>query len=259
MNIFAAIKKAINSNLNTPLDVLIENGVIGGYKLFTESGDFVVPDGVKRILITAIGGGGGGGGAGSVYTHNVADTNGYYINRSATGGGGGSGYFIKDKAKAVTPGATIPITINAGGVGGNGATATAQANGSAGGVGGSVIVGDLLSLNGGSGGGGATYAERTSGNDGTTGTAGAAGVGAVNGSNGVSGRLKAYETLNNVEGGNGGVVPDVFGGAYGRGGQGGDSTITEVARQWYAGKNGDVGGTGAVLICWGQFTHDTVY
>lgn len=259
MSIWAEIKKAINSNLNTPLNVLIENGVIGGYQLFTDSGEFIVPPGVKRILITAIGSGGGGGGAGSVYTHNVADTNGYYINRSATGGGGGSGYFVKDKARVVTPGTKIPITINAGGAIGNGATATSKANGVAGGTGGSVIVGNLLTVNGGSGGGGATYAERTSGNDGTTGTAGSAGTGAVNGTNGQSGRLKAYDTLEDIEGGNGGVVLDVFGGAYGRGGQGGDSTITAEARVWYAGKNGDVGGKGAVLICWGQFTHDTVY
>lgn len=259
MNIFAAIKKAINSDLNTPLNVLIENGVIGGYQLFTESGEFIVPPGVKRILITAIGGGGGGGGAGSVYTHNVADTSGYYTNRSATGGGGGSGYFVKDKARVVTPRSAIPITINAGGTSGEGATATAQANGSAGGAGGSVSVGNLLTVNGGSGGGGATYAERTSGNDGVSGNRGSAGVGAVNGSTGESSRLKAYDTLSNIDGGNGGVALDVFGGVYGRGGQGGDSTITEVARQWYAGKNGDAGSKGAVLICWGQFSHDTIY
>lgn len=259
MSIWAAIKKSVNSNLNTPLDVLIENGVIGGYQLFTDSGEFTVPAGVKRLLITAIGSGGGGGGAGSVYTHNVADTSGYYINRSATGGGGGSGYFIKDKAKAVTPGAKIPITIGAGGVSGSGAIASSQTNGVSGGNGGSVIVGDLLTVNGGGGGGGATYAERTSGNDGVTGNRGSAGVGAVNGSAGESSRLKAYDTLSNIDGGNGGVALDVFGGAYGRGGQGGDSTITEVARQWYGGKSGDAGGTGAVLICWGQFTHDTVY
>lgn len=259
MNIFAAIKKAINSDLNTPLNVLIENGVIGGYQLFTDSGEFTVPAGVKRILITAIGSGGGGGGAGSVYTHNVADTSGYYINRSATGGGGGSGYFIKDKAKVVTPGIVIPITIGAGGVGGSGAIASSQANGVAGGNGGSVSVGNLLTVNGGGGGGGATYAERTSGNDGVSGSRGSAGVGAVNGGAGESGRLKAYDTLSNIEGGNGGVALDVFGGAYGQGGQGGDSTITAEAKIWYGGKNGDAGGKGAVLICWGQFTHDTIY
>lgn len=260
MSIWAEIKKAINSDLKTPLNVLIENGVIGGYQLFTDSGEFVVPVGVKRILITAIGSGGGGGGAGSVYTHNVEDSSGYYINRSATGGGGGSGYFIKDRAKAVTPGTKIAITINPGGTSGTGATATADANGSDGGVGGSVIVGNLLSVEGGSGGGGATYAERTSGNDGTSGTGGSAGVGAVDGTRGESSRLKAYESgYGDIEGGNGGVVTDVFGGAYGYGGQGGDSTITEVAKQWYGGKNGDAGGKGAVLICWGQFTHDTVY
>lgn len=259
MSIWAEIKKSINSNLNTPLNVLIENGVVGGYQLFTQTGEFIVPAGVKRILITAVGSGGGGGGAGSVYTYDVTNASGYYINRSATGGGGGSGYFVKDKAKSVIPGTKIPITINSAGTNGNGATATSQANGSAGGNGGSVVVGDLLSVAGGTGGGGATYAERTGGNDGVSGTGGTAGTGAVNGTRGESGRLKAYDTLPDIEGGNGGIVLDVFGGAYGRGGQGGDSTITQISQRWYAGKNGNPGGKGAVLICWGQFTHDTVY
>ena len=259
MNIFGAIGKFINSDLKTPLNVLIENGVIGGYQLFTESGQFTVPDGVKRILITAIGSGGGGGGAGSVYTHNITNSSGYYINRSATGGGGGAGYYIKDSAKAVTPGSKISIIINAGGASGNGATATSKANGESGGVGGSVIVGSLLSVTGGSGGGGATYAERTSGTDGTSGNGGSAGTGGENGVAGTSSSLKANNPLEDIEGGNGGVALDVFGGAYGQGGQGGDSTITAESATWYAGKNGDVGGKGAVLICWGQFTHDTVY
>ena len=260
MSIWAEIKKAINSNLNTPLNVLIENGVIGGYQLFTESGEFTVPVGVKRILITAIGSGGGGGGAGTVYTHNITDTNGYYINRSATGGGGGSGYFIKDRAKAVNPGAKIAITINDGGTGGTGATASRNAKGGTGGAGGTVIVGDFLTVEGGTGGNGATYAERESGSEGVSGSGGSAGNGGVKGVAGSSSSLKGTtSTFGNIDGGDGGVALDVFGGAYGQGGQGGDSTITEVARQWYAGKNGDVGGTGAVLICWGQFTHDTVY
>ena len=260
MSIWAEIKKAINSNLNTPLNVLIENGVIGGYQLFTESGEFTVPVGVKRVLITAIGSGGGGGGAGAVYTHNVTETNGYYINRSATGGGGGSGYFIKDRARVVTPGAIIPITINAGGTSGAGATAARNAKGGTGGAGGSVTVGDLLSVDGGAGGNGATYAERESGTDGVSGSGGAFGVGGKNGLTGSGSSLKgATKPFENIEGGNGGVAAEVFGGAYGQGGQGGDSTLTEVANQWYAGKAGDVGGTGAVLICWGQFTHDTVY
>ena len=259
MSIWAEIKKAINSNLNTPLNVLIENGIIGGYQLFTDSGEFVVPAGVKRVLITAIGSGGGGGGAGSVHTYNITEYTGYYISRSSTGGGGGSGYFVKDVAKAVTPGSKIAITINAGGAGGNGATATAQANGMSGGDGGDVIVGDILSVMGGTAGTYGGYGKYTNGDDGVTGRGGTAGSGGVSGVRGVDSRVKAYDTLVDIEGGNGGIALDVFGGAYGYGGQGGDSTITRVANQWYAGKNGDAGGKGAVLICWGQFDHDTIY
>lgn len=259
MSIWGEIKKAVNSDLETPLNVLIENGVIGGYKLFTASGEFTVPVGVNKVLVTAIGSGGGGGGAGSVYTYNSA---GQYIMRSATGGGGGSGYFIKDKPRIVTPGSKIPITINPGGASGVGATAMEYANGSAGGVGGSVSVGDLVTVNGGQGGGGATNASRWSSSDEDMnyGKSGAGGIGSVNGREGAYGNYKGYaDTFENIEGGAGGVATEVFGGAYGIGGQGGDSTITEQSTTWYGGKSGDVGNTGAVLICWGQITHDTVY
>lgn len=259
MSIWAEIKKSINSNLETPLNVLIENCVVGGYQLFTDSGEFIVPPGVKRILITAIGSGGGGGGAGSVCTYDATGSSGYYICRSACGGGGGSGYFIKDKAKAVTPGSKIAITVNSGGSSGVGATATSKATGGAGGSGGSVKVGNLLSVNGGSGGGGADYYERKNGNESAGGNGGAAGVGGVSGKAGSSGTLKAYNTLNDIAAVDGGVATEVFGGAYGKGGQGGGSTITANSNTWYGGKSGSTGGKGAVLICWGQFTHDTVY
>ena len=260
MSIWAEIKKSINNDLEIPLNVLIKNGVIGGYQLFTSSGEFTVPIGVTRILITAIGSGGGGGGAGSVYTYNVADSSGFYVNSSACGGGGGSGYYIKDRAKIVTPGTKIAITINAGGVGGTGAVGARNEIGGTGGTGGSVIVGNLLTVNGGNGGLGATYAERSSSSGDTSGTGGAGGTGGVVGSKGTNSDLKGSDgVLKNIAGGTGGIPLEVFGGAYGRGGQGGDATVTEVAKQWYAGKPGSVGNTGAVLICWGQFTHDTLY
>lgn len=263
MGIWAEIKKSINSDLNTPLNVLIENGVIGGYQLFTSSGDFKVPKGVKKILVTAIGSGGGGGGSGSAYCFNVDNSNGYYKARSATGGGGGSGEFIIDEPFAVNPGTTIPITINARGVAGTGARASANANGVAGGNGGKTIVGDLLSVNGGIGGGGATYVKVASSyrsEDNITGVEGSAGTGGVRGRRGSRSEWQGNTSpFSNVPGGAGGVASAVFGGAYGKGGIGGDSIITETTAIWHGGKNGNAGTSGAVLICWGQFDHDTVY
>ena len=262
MSIWGEIKKAINSDLETPLNVLIENGVIGGYKLFTASGNFTVPKGVKKILVTAIGAGGGGGGSGSAYTFSVENSSGYYIPRSATGGGGGSGQFIKDASFAVTPGAVIPITINAGGTSGVGATATENANAGAGGNGGATRVGNLLTVQGGTGGGGATYVRVNSGTgDNVSGVRGEKGTGGVDGSYGVQSTWKGNNnpTFENVAGGAGGVASTVFGGAYGKGGIGGTSVIANVTKVWFGGNSGASGQSGAVLITWGQFDHDTVY
>lgn len=261
MSIWAEIKKSINSDLNTPLNVLIENGVIGGYQLITESGDFTVPKGVKKILVSAIGAGGGGGGSGSAYTYNVTTSNGYYIVRSATGGGGGSGEFVIDEPFAVTPGAKIPITIGVGGAIGEGAEAVASSNGTAGGTGGATIVGDFLTVNGGTGGGGATYVKVNSGSgDNISGEMGMYGTGGVRGNYGARSEWHANTSpFENVPGGTGGIASDIFGGAYGQGGTGGTSVITESAVTWYGGNDGYAGGNGAVLICWGQFDHETVF
>lgn len=262
MSIWAEIKKAINSDLNTPLNVLIENGVIGNYQLFTYSDEFVVPPGVRKILVSAIGGGGGGGGSGSAYCFNVDHANGYYIPRSATGGGGGSGEYIFNEPFAVTPGEKIKITVGAGGLSGTGAEAVDGGNGGAGGTGGATIVGDFLTVNGGTGGGGATYIKvvSTTGDGNVSGEMGAYGTGGVKGSYGSRGDWKGNNsTFENVPGGAGGVPVDIFGGAYGKGGTGGTSVIAETSTTWYGGNDGDAGGGGAVLICWGQFDHGTVY
>jgi hypothetical protein len=262
MSIWAEIKKAVNSDLNTPLNVLIENGVIGNCQLFTKSGEFEVPKGVRKILVSAIGSGGGGGGSGSAYCFNATYTNGYYIPRGASGGGGGSGEFVIDEPYAVTPGAKIPITINPGGSGGTGATATENANGNAGGTGGATIVGDLLTVNGGNGGGGATYVKvASSTNDGNvTGIEGEYGIGGVNGSRGTRSDWKGNNSeFLNVPGGAGGIASDIFTGLYGQGGSGGESVIADTTATWFGGNAGNAGMSGAVLICWGQFDHETVY
>ena len=129
------LKENINSTMDTeefaPLDKLIANTFEPhGVQEFTSSGTFVVPEGVHKILVTAAGGGGGGGG---------------YNTDQAGGGGGGGGSCVLRRPFAVTPGQEIAITIGSGGSAGS-----ADKNG---GSGGSTVIGDLLTLPGGSGGG----------------------------------------------------------------------------------------------------------
>jgi hypothetical protein len=66
---------------------------------FTSSGTFTVPAGVTTVWVTMCGGGGSGAGQGS--------------NNGAPGGGAGA-YYIKRPVE-VTPGASITVTIGAGG------------------------------------------------------------------------------------------------------------------------------------------------
>jgi hypothetical protein len=88
--------------------------------LTAAEGNIVVPAGVTRMRLTALGGGGGGGGAAACYSAQI----------SAGNGGQGSGTAIL--YLTVTPGQVIPYTIGAGGVGG--------AAGQPGGVGGGTNV-----------------------------------------------------------------------------------------------------------------------
>ena len=73
---------------------------------FTTSGSFVVPAGVTSVQVQAWGGGGAGGGVvgGALFT-------------AKAGGGGAGGSFTKVTNVAVTPGATITVTVGAGGTG----------------------------------------------------------------------------------------------------------------------------------------------
>ena len=103
--------------------------------IFHASGNFVVPNGVSLLKVRLCGGGGGGG-AGA--------------NNQGGAGGGAGGY--AEGIIAVTPGATIPVTVAPGGAG-------ATTTGSAAGAGGTSNFGTALSATGGSGGGSAqTYA-----------------------------------------------------------------------------------------------------
>lgn len=113
---WAEVKYALNSTLGTdkfaPLDTLI-----GGYKIFTEDGTFIVPENVHEIFVTGCGGGESG-------------------EESANYSSGGNGAkFIFNKRFSVSPLQKINITVGAGGDG------DLQA-------GESTIVGNLITLPG---------------------------------------------------------------------------------------------------------------
>lgn len=107
----------------------------GGVQEFKDDGTFVVPDNVTKIYITACGGGGGGSGA---YWGNSRDKFFY------CGNGGGGGAAVVKKAFSVVPNSSIQITVGKGGAAGSN-----KKNGS---NGTDTIIGNLLTLKGGSGG-----------------------------------------------------------------------------------------------------------
>jgi len=102
-----------------------------GMQAFTASGNFIVPFGVRRVRVQCWGAGGGGGG-----------TNSGSFNALANAGGAGA---YGEGIYAVTPGASIPVTVGAAGAAGT----TAPGNG---GIGGTSSFGTLLSCTGGFGG-----------------------------------------------------------------------------------------------------------
>lgn len=260
-------------NANTVKIINTINAATGGYQLFTSNGSFTVPEEVTTLTVTAISGGGGGGAGGGcsasgyyMYWQEINGVNTAMVDlgqaKGASGGGGGYGNYVKDKALTVTPGQTLQITV--GGAGTAGATNGTGA-GSAGGTGGSTIIGSLLTLTGGTGGGGGgASSNNVSGAAGAAGvTGGKAGVagygyygGNWNGSSDWPGTVNA--------GGAAGKQTAVFKGAYGNGGTGGNGgkavTCSDSVRSVSStGTGGTAGTKGAVLICWGQWTHDQVY
>ena len=115
-----------------------------GQQVFSSNSTFTVPANVYSIQVTCVGGGGGSS-SGNTITFGDIESGYTYVNSyGGNGGAGGSG----NKYLAVTPGATYPITIGAGGTAGSGA--------GNGGNGGSTVFGASLVVS--TGGGGGLYA-----------------------------------------------------------------------------------------------------
>jgi hypothetical protein len=92
---------------NSSPSAVYSSGPEPGETVFTTSGIFTVPKGVKSIDVFCVGGGGAGGPQHSYY-------NGAYQEYEA-GYGGGAGYTKTINGIAVTPGQQISVTVGAGG------------------------------------------------------------------------------------------------------------------------------------------------
>lgn len=186
-----------------------------GMQAFTSSGTFTVPAGVTQVEALVWGGGGGSmaSSGGGVYT----------------GGGGGGGY-SSEIITGLVPGATVTVTVGAGG--------TASSSGVAGGTGGTSSFGSYLSATGGAG--GATVAgngaSAGTGSSGTINLVGQTGAGSI-------------PSVNAGDGGN-------AAGGGGLGGTGGASTADAGAVPGGgasgagAGASGQAGGAGMVVVRW---------
>lgn len=180
-------------------------------QVFTASGTWTKPTGLKWVEIELVGGGGGGGASGAT---------------AGSGGGGGGGYSTKVILTG-SLGSTETVTIGAAG------TAGSSGNG---GAGGTTSFGSHASATGGSGGiaglGGAGGAGGTgsNGNVNIPGQAGMIGLATTGGAGGSS--MKGF----------GGYPPGLFtgvsGGLYGAGGSGSGNTAN----------NGGVGAAGLVIV-----------
>jgi hypothetical protein len=113
------------------------------YVEFTASGTYTKPGGARFIFVEAIGGGGSGG------------------RGSTDGSGGGGGGFNCELFRASDVGATVTVTIGAGG-----AARPAGSGTSNGAAGGNTTFGSLVTAPGGEGGFAATTDENSKGGDG---------------------------------------------------------------------------------------------
>lgn len=213
MGIWAAVKYALNSTLGTSsflsLDKMIQ---AHGTQTFTEDGTFTVPAGVTKIWVTAAAGGQAGG--------NSSKSN------STGGDGGAGGDCILKKAFSVAPEQVILITI------GKGGTSNLQ-------VGGSTVVGNLITLAGGDDSRISTTGGGRGGNGGLKYSNSSNGINAENGQSGLLGIggtvVYTYEKYRSGGGG---------GGSIGDGGLPG-GTKDNVNGNGHDGKNGGGGGGGS--------------
>lgn len=197
--------------------------------VFTASGTWTRPAGARLVIVQAWGGGAGGNGGGN------ADYGGY------GGGGGGYAYGIYDATRDIL-GATVSVTVGAGGLGG-------AANGGTGTSGGSSSFADLTAPGGRIGGTGAASGfvrwvgsiSAASGGTGAAGdAAGAPGGSTVYGGGGGAGGT-SYSASTPAQGGT-----SQLGGAGGAGGAGNSPGIPASAGSPPGGGGG--GGVGSLNI-----------
>jgi hypothetical protein len=220
MDIDASGNWIFPSNITAAGSITSPNPTFVGSQIFTSSGTFTVPTGVKRIFVQAWGA--GGGGAQGAYNQQYG---------TCFGGGGGGGGGYAEGWIEVSAGQQITVTVGAGGAPGSGANGTqlnlggtggtssfgsyVQATGGTGGYQSEAGTGQPLNATGGSGGLGNLGTYGATGNNG-----GGAGSNTTNGQNGGGGATSmagpggAGSTSMSTAGGNGYAPGGGGGGGY---------------------------------------------
>jgi hypothetical protein len=213
--------------------------------LYTTTQNVPVPAGVYYAYIAGVAGGGGGGGGARRRVR-------------MGGGGGGAGQSLNFTKYAVTPGATIGITIGGGGAGGANWNEEPANHGNAGSAGGNTVItvsGNTITLAGGGGGVGAWSGYN---DDGPSYANGGSGYPAGSAGNKWGGRGIGYDSYFGI------YTRNYSYGAYGRGGRAGLGSkdtypvyggtvpycITDGADYPGYGAHGQAGNAGAVMIIW---------
>jgi len=201
---------------------------------FTASGNFTVPADVRLVFLEGCGGGGGGGAAGTAAA-------GIFARR---GGGGGAGAHYVWTSLDTTPGEVIPITIGAGGLGGD--LGSLGRNGEFGGNTIAVGTGGTRTMK--SGGGGRFYSEAAAF---TAATSEGGGPSPGQNPSGTTDSVNWESTISTNAGGCGGIGGDPL---RGNGKYGGDSplaaggirgTLGIADAGYHGGGGGGGGGAGA--------------
>lgn len=193
------------------------SGLTPGKQIFTSSGTFTIPSGVKAVKVTVVGAGGAGGGA---------------TTTSGSGAGGSGGGWAVKWLTGLTPGNTLAVTVGSGGTGNANATGGSGGNSTVasgtqtistitgtGGNGG-PITGTNAALNG-AGTGGDTNGNGLSGQYSTFGNSGGIGGGSFlggGGSFGISGAGGAGNAPGSGGGGAGGSASGTVAGGGGANG-----------------------------------------